>query len=277
MKTPHGSLAVVGIGPGQGDLLCPRAARVIENADVVVGYTFYLSLIADLVAGKEQIATGMRGEIARATAAVEAARAGKQVCCISSGDAGIYGMAGLVLELLGPEDLSSLRVEIVPGITAATLAASVLGAPLTHDFAVISLSDLLTDLGLILRRVELACQGDFVLVLYNPRSKKRTAPLLRAWEIIKESRSPDTPVGIVRDAGRDSQAYEIRRVADALTSSLIDMRATLVVGNSTTRIKGAFMITPRGYDLARRALGPLRPTAVAGTVGAPRTNEAGKG
>ena len=188
-----GHLWLVGLGPGGRDHLTAAAVAALAAADVVVGYKPYLELVADLVAGKRTVASGMRQETARAEAAVAEATAGARVAVISTGDAGVYGMAGLVLELL-PEG-SPVTVEVVPGVTAASAAAACLGAPLMNDFAVVSLSDLLTPLEVIERRLTAAADGDFVLALYNPRSTKRHEPLRRALAILRERRAPGTPVG----------------------------------------------------------------------------------
>ncbi|MBS3905949.1 MAG: precorrin-3B C(17)-methyltransferase, partial [Syntrophaceae bacterium] len=159
------------------------------------------------------------------------------------------GMAGVILELLKKEETRKVRIEIIPGITAASSCASLLGAPLMNDFAVISLSDLLTDRRVIERRVESACQGDFVIVFYNPKSKKRIKPLEMAWQILMKHRSPRTPVGIVRNARRDNEEVMITSLGNMLEVKQIDMGTTIVVGNSKTYVKGRYMITPRGYEL----------------------------
>ncbi len=203
--------------------------------------------ISNILSGKEIITSGMTKEVQRVKLAIEKALEGKKVGLISSGDAGVYGMAGLALELLPNKRDFGFDIEIIPGIIAATSCASLLGAPLMHDFCVISLSDLLTDIELIKRRLEMAGLGDFVIVLYNPRSKKRTAPLKQAWQILMKHRQPQTPVGIVRNAYRDDQEVKITCLKDLLKAENIDMRTTIIVGNSRTYVKGKFMITPRGY------------------------------
>lgn len=194
----------------------------------------------------ELLESGMRAEVERARVAVEAARAGRSVAVISSGDAGVYGMAGLVLEVLG--DDSSIDVEVVPGITAALAAAAILGSPLTNDFACISLSDLLTPLEVIEGRVRAIAAADLVVALYNPRSKTRTHPLDRTLGILSEERSADTVVGIVRDAGRDGETARISTLGE-LDPETIDMFTVLIVGNSVTRVIAGRMVTPRGYRL----------------------------
>jgi precorrin-3B C17-methyltransferase len=216
----------------------------LAAADVIVGYRPYLELIADLTAGKRTVAGAMRQETARAEAAVAAATAGARVAVVSTGDAGVYGMAGLVLELL-PEG-SPVTVEVVPGVTAASAAAACLGAPLMNDFAVVSLSDLLTPLEVIERRLTAAADGDFVLALYNPRSTRRHEPLRRALAILRARRAPDTPVGLVRNALRDGQEARITTLGE-LREEDVDMLTLLVVGNGATSVRDGRMVTPRGY------------------------------
>ncbi len=214
-----------------------------------MGYKAYLQLLDGLVAGKEVISSGMTQEIKRAEKAIERVLEGNDVCLISSGDPGIYGMAGVILELLKKEETRKVRIEIIPGITAASSCASLLGAPLMNDFAVISLSDLLTDRRVIERRVESACQGDFVIVFYNPKSKKRIKPLETAWQILMKHRSPRTPVGIVRNARRENEEVMITSLKNMPEVKQIDMGTAIIVGNSKTYVKGRYMITPRGYEL----------------------------
>lgn len=196
------------------------------------------------MAGKRSVASGMRQEVARARAAVAEATAGSRVAVISTGDAGVYGMAGLVLELL-PEG-SPVTVEIVPGVTAASAAAACLGAPLMNDFAVISLSDLLTPLAVIERRLAAAADGDFVIALYNPRSTKRHEPLRRALSILRERRAAGTPVGLARNALRDGQETRVTTLAE-LCEEDVDMLTVVIVGNSATLVRDGRMVTPRGY------------------------------
>ena len=213
-------------------------------ADVVVGYRPYLELVADLVARKRRVASGMRQEAARAQVAVDEAVAGSRVAVVSSGDAGVYGMAGLVLELL-PEG-SPVAVEVVPGVTAASAAAACLGAPLMNDFAVVSLSDLLTPLETIEQRLAAAADGGFVIALYNPRSTRRHEPLRRALTILRERRAADTPVGLVRNALRDEQKTVVTTLGK-LREVDVDMLSILIVGNHETLVRDGRMITPRGY------------------------------
>ena len=213
---------------------------------MIVGYRPYLALVEDLIAGKRTVCSGMREEVPRAQAAVDEALRGAAVAVISTGDAGVYGMAGLVLELL-PEG-APVEVEIVPGITAASAAAACLGAPLMNDFAVISLSDLMTPLEIIARRVQAAVDGDFVIAIYNPRSHRRHEPLERALEIIRAVRAPETPVGVVRNALRDEQEAHVTTLG-ALVEDDIDMLTTLIIGNSMTHVRNGRMVTARGYQV----------------------------
>lgn len=210
----------------------------------MVGYRPYIDLVAEHLAGAEVLASGMRAEVERARAAVEAARAGRSVAVVSSGDAGVYGMAGLVLEVLGDDD--AVEVEVVPGITAALTAGALLGAPLTNDFACISLSDLLTPLPVIERRLRAVAEADLVVALYNPRSNTRTEPLDLALHVLRAARGPETVLGVVRDAGRTGQSVSVTTLGD-LDPESVDMFTTLIVGNSLTYVVGGRMVTPRGY------------------------------
>ena len=234
----------VGIGPGDLEHITPQAQQVIGACDVVVGYTLYIDLISELLQGKKIIATGMKNELSRCKAALAEAKSGKSVAVISSGDAGIYGMAALLLELT--ENEPQLELEIVPGITAATAAASLLGAPLSNDFVVISLSDLLTPWGVIEKRLEAAGLGDFVICLYNPKSKTRKDGLRHACEILLKHKSPQTPCGYVRNALRNNGERNICTLID-LPNAEIDMLTTVIVGNTWTRRLGDRLVTSRGY------------------------------
>lgn len=241
---------MVGIGPGNPEDMSRRAFTVLSQAEVVVGYRPYIKLLDGVLSpGQEVLGSGMRQEIERARLAVELARSGRSVAVVSSGDAGIYGMAGLLLELLLQSGArSQVEFEVVPGITAASSAAAVLGAPLMHDFAVISLSDLLTPWELILKRIEAAAMGDFVVVFYNPRSKKRVNQIKEAREILLKYRSADTPVGIVTDAGRSGQKAVISDLANFLDEE-INMRSVVLVGNSQSYASDGYLVTPRGYRI----------------------------
>lgn len=236
---------VVGIGPGKKDQMTQRALDVLEKCDVIVGYKRYIELIAPHFEGrKELIASPMKGEVKRCQEALKLSKSGKTVGLVSSGDAGVYGMAGIMLEIAD----TSTEVEIVPGITAASSAAALLGAPLMHDFAIISLSDLLTPWDLIEKRLEAAASADFVICLYNPASKGRPNNLKMASEILSRIISEDTITGWVRNAGRDNESYGITTLKDIAKES-IDMFCTIIVGNSSTKFINDRMVTPRGYKV----------------------------
>lgn len=238
---------MVGIGPGATDEISQKALNVLKSAETIVGYKLYIDLIADIVKNKHIIASAMRKEIERVQLAIQEAQSGKTVCIISSGDPGVYGMAGLVLEMVSKENLS-LPVEIIPGIPAANAAAAVLGAPLMHDYAVISLSDLLTPWEIIEKRVECASEADFVIVLYNPKSSQRDWQIEKTANIILQHKLPATPVGIVKDASREGESVVITTL-DKMTSCPIDMTTIIIIGNSTTFIYNNYMVTKRGYQL----------------------------
>ena len=252
-----GRLSVVGLGPGDAGLLAPLAAEALERASVVVGYGTYLDLLdQEMLARKTVISTGMTGEVQRCGKAIDQAQSGLDTVVVSSGDAGVYGMAGLVLELLEARGLlDAVEFEVVPGIPAVIGAAAILGAPLTHDFACVSLSDLLTPWELIEKRLDAAASADFVIALYNPRSKRRSGLLARALEIIGRHAGPRTPVGLVRNAWREGQVASVTPLCQA-DPEAVDMLSIVVVGNSQTRMAGGRMLTPRGYagkyDLAKR-------------------------
>ncbi len=240
---------MVGTGPGSPESVSPRVLGLLRSCDVVVGYKTYIDLISGVVGDKEKISTGMTREIDRCKKAIELAAEGKQVVLVSSGDPGVYGMAGLSLEMLQAEGLlGRLEVEILPGITSATAAAARLGAPLMHDFAVISLSDLLTPWEVIKKRLEAASAGDFVIVLYNPASHKRIEQIKTARRIMLRHKASSTPVGLVRNAEREDESVVITDI-DNMLDHLIDMLTVVIVGNSNTRRMGDFLVTPRGYKL----------------------------
>ncbi|MBM4236768.1 MAG: precorrin-3B C(17)-methyltransferase [Firmicutes bacterium] len=246
-----GKVSVVGTGPGAVEYLTAQAILAIEECDLVIGYRLYVRQISGLLEGKgkEVIMSAMGSEIERCRFAASEALKGKKVALVSGGDPGIYGMAGLMLQVAGEGD-EKLPVEIIPGITAAGAAAAVLGAPLMHDFAVISLSDLLTPWVLIEKRLHAAASADMVIVLYNPRSKSRKDLLARAVQIIEEQITGDPAVGLVRAAGREGQ--EVRKASlKSLLEHLdfIDMATLVIIGNSNTYWQDGKMITPRGYQL----------------------------
>jgi len=237
-------LYCIGLGPGGPDHCTPAATKAIESSDVIVGYKTYIDLIPHLLTGKQVLSSGMKREIDRCREAIEEAAKGRSVALISSGDSGIYGMAGLVLELLEGRDIA---VEVVPGVSAVQAAASRLGAPLMHDFAVISLSDLMTPWSLIRSRLDAAGRADFVVALYNPRSKGRTTQIGEAQEILLRHRASETPVGIVRNACREGESI-IYTTLGRMAIEEIDMLSLVMIGNSCTRMEAGRMLTPRGYS-----------------------------
>ena len=243
-----GLLNIVGLGPGSPDQRTPAAAAAVREADLVVGYTPYLAMASDLCAGKETFGSSMRAEEERADYAVRAAREGRKVAVVASGDACVYGIGGLVLERLNEADLERFPVRVVPGITAANAAAALLGAPFMNDYMVLSLSDLLTDRKLILRRIRAAADGDLALALYNPQSRTRRDLLAETRKILLESRPGATPVGIVRSAYRDGQEIELTTLGDfEKIIDRVDMFSLVVIGNSRSVRLGQLIITPRGY------------------------------
>jgi len=237
------------MGPGDWDQMTVRARQVLAEAQVVMGYKTYIELVRGLLTNPEQkvIASGMTQEVDRCREVARQAQEGYSVALVSSGDAGIYGMAGIMLEVLAQDGLE-IPVEIVPGVSASAAAAACLGAPLMHDFVTVSLSDLLTPWELIKKRVRLAAEGDFVLAVYNPKSKQRVTQIEEVQKILLEFRSPDTPVGIVRNALREGQEVQISTLEN-FTQVRIDMLTTVVIGNSQSRVLGQYIVTPRGYSL----------------------------
>ncbi len=238
--------------------MAPQALEALRAAEVIVGYKTYLDLIPDLLEGKKTFASGMRKEVERCQAAIDYALQGCHVAVVSSGDAGIYGMAGLVFDLCHERDLHLSRaagepepgadfsVEVIPGVAALNAAASLVGAPLMHDFAAISLSDHLTPWEVIEKRLTAAASADFVLAIYNPRSKSRPRLLEKARKILLEYRSPDTPVALVRSATRPLQWTSLTTLA-GIPFEEVDMQSILLVGNSNTYVWKGWMVTPRGY------------------------------
>lgn len=233
---------VAGIGPGNSRFRTAEATEAMRRADVLVGYKTYLDLIRDEFPEKQTFCTGMTGETERCREALRFSRAGKTVCVVCSGDAAVYGMASLVLELAEETD----RVEIVPGVTAALAASAALGAPLSGDMALVSLSDLLTPWEVIERRLDAAARGDFCMAIYNPSSKTRGDYLARAAQIILRWRKPETRCGWVRNAGREGEASKIVTLG-ALADERTDMFTTVIVGNSATVLRNGRLVTPRGY------------------------------
>lgn len=238
---------IVGLGPGEASQITPKALEAIKTSDVVAGYTVYVALIEEFLEGKEVISTAMMKEVDRCRLAALEAKKGKTVSMVSSGDAGVYGMASLMLEVCEEVGVDT-EIEVIAGITAASSAAAVLGAPLTHDFAVISLSNLLTPWEKIEKRLDLASQAGFIIVLYNPSSKKRKDFLRQACEIMLQNIAPDIICGYVKNIGRDGEKSKVLTLEE-LKSEEVDMFTTVVIGNETTKLVGNKMVTPRGYRL----------------------------
>ncbi|MBQ9008971.1 MAG: precorrin-3B C(17)-methyltransferase [Clostridia bacterium] len=239
-----GKVYAVGIGPGDPLQMTAAAAQVLAGGDVIAGYSGYVDLIRPLYPDRKFIETPMRGEVERCQLALEAARAGQTVAVICSGDAGIYGMAGLLIEMAGDTEIT-----VMPGVTAAISGAALLGAPLGHDFAVISLSDLLTPWEKIEKRLELAAEADLCMALYNPGSRKRADYLQRACRIIRRHAAPETVCGIARNVGRDGECISILSLQE-LETEPADMFTTVFIGNSQTKRIGNRMVTPRGYHVS---------------------------
>lgn len=244
-----GKIMLVGLGPGSNEHLTYRARAAIAEADTVIGYVTYIRLVADLVEGKEVIKKSMTEELDRAIEALDRARQGKKVALVSSGDAGVYGMAGPTFEVLfqaGWTPDSDIEVEIIPGASALNTCAALVGAPLTHDFCAISLSDLLTPWPVIARRLDATAMSDFVVALYNPKSGRRTRQIVEAQRLFLRHRRPDTPVAIVKSAYRKKQNIEFTTL-EKMSECDIGMLTTVLIGNSNTFVKHGLMVTPRGY------------------------------
>lgn len=240
-----GKLIAVGIGPGGLTHLTPAAEQALKDCDLIVGYSTYCDLIAPLVKNKKILSNGMRQEIDRCNAAIDEAGKGLTVSVISSGDAGIYGMAGLLFELLDKRGIE-LPLEVIPGVTAANAAASILGAPLMNDFAVVSLSDLMTPADIIRKRLKNLAEADMVCVLYNPRSKKRLELFDYALELFKEARGPTACMGFVQNATRENERAWVGSY-EACPTEEIDMTTVVLFGNSTTEVLNGHLLTRRGY------------------------------
>ena len=235
---------VVGLGPGEWNQMTQRAVEALEECDVIIGYDVYVDLIRDRFQHKNLISTPMKKEAERCHIAIEEALKGQNVAMVCSGDAGVYGMAGLMYEVAQQYD--PLEIEVISGITAACSGAAVLGAPLIHDFAVISLSDLLTPWELIEKRIDCAAMADFVLCFYNPSSKKRQDYLEKACEIILKHRGADTMCGFVKNIGRDGEKGTLLTLEE-LKNAQVDMFTTVFIGNSQTKEINGKLVTPRGY------------------------------
>lgn len=247
----RGKLYVVGVGPGHHDHMTYRAKQVIEESQIIVGYDTYVGLVEDLISGKEVYRYAMTQEVDRANQAIEFAEKGKIVSLVSSGDPGIYGMIGLIYEILAEKGWNAekgIYVECVPGVSSLNSCAALIGSPLMTDFAVVSMSDLLVPWDMIVKRVEAAALGDYVTVIYNPASKKRVHQLRDARDIFLKHRKPSTPVAIIKGAYRESQQVQITTLENMLDyQDMLGMITTVIVGNSSTYNYKGLMINPRGY------------------------------
>jgi precorrin-3B C17-methyltransferase len=251
MVKEKGKLYVVGLGPGHHDHMTFRAKQAIEESEVIIGYDTYVSLIENIISGKEVYRYPMTQEVDRANQAIELAQSGKVVSLVSSGDPGIYGMIGLIYEILAEKDWNKqvgIYVECIPGVSSLNSCAALIGSPLMTDFAVVSMSDLLVPWDIITKRVEAAALGDYVTVIYNPSSKKRIHQLKDTRDIFLKFRKPSTPVAIVKGAYRDSQSIVITTLDKMLDfPDMLGMITTVIVGNSSTFNFKGMMINPRGY------------------------------
>lgn len=243
----NGKIFIIGIGPGNNEQMSLKALKCIEECDPIIGFRVYLKLISKLIQNKKVIASGMKHEKERCEIALDYALKENKVGLISGGDPGVYGIAGIMLEILNKRN-SNVDVEIIPGITSSSAAAALLGAPIMHDHAIISLSDLLTDWKIIENRIKNAAKADFVICLYNPKSKKRITQIEIARKLLMVYRKKDTPVGIVKNATRNNEEIIITTLEDFLSYD-IDMKTIVLIGNSQTYVKNNKMITPRGYIL----------------------------
>lgn len=246
----NGSIAVIGMGPGSPAMMTREAEAALEKAEVIVGYTVYLELLDDKFRGKELLSTPMKQEAERCRMAFREAAKGREVAMVCSGDAGIYGMASLMYEIGEEmrEETGYIAIRVIPGITAASSGGAVLGAPLNHDFCVISLSDLLTPIELIRKRLRAAAEGDFAIAIYNPSSRKRSGYLRMACDILLETIEEERPCGYVRNIGREGEEYRTCTLGE-LRDTVVDMFTTVFIGNSQSRIIDGKLITPRGYRL----------------------------
>ena len=246
-----GRLYIVGVGPGHNNHMTYRAREAIEESDTIVGYATYVNLVEDLIQGKDVYSYAMTQEVERAHQCIDLAKSGRTVSLVSSGDPGIYGMAGLIYEILadsGWDPRKDLPVEIIPGISALNSCSAIVGSPLMTDFAVVSMSDLLVPWEIITKRVEAAAAGDFVIVIYNPASKKRIHQLQDTRKIILKHRKPQTPVAIIKGAYRDSQTIVLTTLGSLPEhSDKLGMISTVIIGNSSTYTYKDLMINPRGY------------------------------
>ena len=237
-------LYAVGLGPGKFEGMTGSAKNALEAADVIVGYTVYIDLIRPYYPEKTYLSTPMRKEVDRVRLALQTAAEGKTVAMVCSGDAGVYGMSGLCEELL--KEYPGVEIETIPGVSAVLSGAAILGAPLMHDFAVISLSDLLTPWEKIEKRLLAAAEADFVICLYNPASHKRRDYLSKACDLVLHFASPKTVCGIAKNIGREGEETRVLTLGE-LRDAEVDMFSTVFIGNSETRVINGKMVTPRGY------------------------------
>ncbi len=237
---------VIGMGPGAADAMSVKADRTLQECDTIIGYTVYVNLLKETYPEKEYLTTPMTQEAKRCQMAFEEAEKGKKVAMVCSGDAGVYGMSGLMLEI--GADYPEVEVEVIPGVTAALSGGAVLGAPLTHDFAVISLSDRLTPWDKIEKRLKLAAEADFSICLYNPSSRKRSTYLAKACEIMLEYKAEDTVCGIVKNIAREGETMQTLTLKE-LKETTVDMFSTVFIGNKQTKVIREKMVTPRGYRI----------------------------
>lgn len=240
-----GKIYVVGIGPGNKENMTFKAYSAMNNSDVIIGHKTYISLVENMFKNKIFIKSSMRKEMERCQETLRLAKEGRTISLISSGDSGVYGMAGIMLEILGD---SNIEIEIIPGVTASNASAALAGAPIMHDSVSISLSDLLVDWEIIKKRIEFASKGDFVISFYNPKSKKRKSQIEEAREIMLKHKNNKTPVLIAWKVGREGENYKITNIENMLNYE-INMFSTVIVGNSNTFVKKGRMITPRGYKV----------------------------
>ena len=237
---------ITGIGPGNMEGLTAEALSALRKCDIISGYKVYADLVKKFLPEKNFSVYPMRSEIERCEDALELSKNGKCVALISSGDPGVYGMAGLMLEIAKD---SNEEIKIIPGVTAANSAAAILGAPLMNDYAVISLSDLMTSWEIILKRLKAACDGDFVICIYNPASRGRPKNFKKACEFLLKYKSPETPCGYVRNIKRENPEAEIMTLEKIRDCEKIDMLTTVIIGNSKTYVLNGKLITPRGYEI----------------------------
>ena len=237
---------VIGTGPGEIDGITPKALKALNECEIISGYSRYIDLIREYFPEKKFLSYSMRQEVKRCHDALALSRENKNIALISGGDSGVYGMAGLMLEVASG---SGEEIRIIPGITAANSCAAILGAPLMNDYATISLSDLLTDWSVIEKRIICACDGDFVICIYNPASNHRPDNFIRACEImIQNGKNKNTPAGYVRNIGRENEFSKVTTLGEIMNEK-IDMLCTVIIGNSKSYISDGKIITPRGYKL----------------------------